>query len=265
MMYIRLKIMAVVLATMWLLSICTTGMADFLEEALVGVWLFDEGDGGTAKDASGNGHDGEVRTPEWVAGNFGSALEFDGDDIVDIPHHEDFNLETYTIVAWVKVGSVRANFAQNVVGKDDPAGSPRNFGLYVDGDERRDVLGTNYTHGGAWQSEYGITPVMDEQWHHLAATRDGEFLRAYTDGVLEGESGATIPPDQNDESVKIGRWGAPRGDFIVGLIDEVAIFNRALTEEEIGLVITGLAAMLAVEPSGKLAVTWGYIRNDHAQ
>ena len=52
---------------------------------------------------------------------------------------------------------------------------------------------------------------------------------------------------------------------MIGLIDEVAIFDRGLTEEEIGLVVAGLAAMLAVEPSGKLTVTWGYIRNFHAQ
>lgn len=52
---------------------------------------------------------------------------------------------------------------------------------------------------------------------------------------------------------------------MIGLIDEVAIFDRALIEREIGTVITGLAAMLAVEPSGKLTVTCGYIRNDHAQ
>ena len=52
---------------------------------------------------------------------------------------------------------------------------------------------------------------------------------------------------------------------MIGLIDEVAIFNRALTVEEIGLVMTGLAAMLAVEPSGKLTATWGYIKDDHAQ
>jgi hypothetical protein len=102
---------------------------------------------------------------------------------------------------------------------------------------------------------------MDQQWRHLAGSRDDGFHRAYTDGVLEGESPAPNPPDQNAESVKIGRWGAQRGDFMIGLMDEVAIFNRALTEEEIGIVITGLAAMLAVEPSGKLTATWGAIKD----
>ena len=76
----RFRITFALVTTLGLLYICATGMADFLEEALVGAWLFDEGAGETAKDASGNGHDGELLGPKRVNGKFGSALEFDGVD-----------------------------------------------------------------------------------------------------------------------------------------------------------------------------------------
>lgn len=255
--------MVVTVAVVSLLCHYGVVLADVPVEALVGAWLFDAGAGETARDASGNGHDGKLLGPKRVKGKYGGALEFDGkDDIVEIPHHDAFNLVTYTIVAWVNTGSIRTGLAQSVVGKDDPTGKPRNFGLYVDGGERPDVLGTNYTHGngGTWQSSYGTTSVMDEQWHHLAATHDGAFLRAYTDGVMEEEAAAPIPPDHNTDPVRIGRWGNPRGDFMKGIMDEIAIFNRALTDGEIESVITGLARVLAVEPSGKLATTWSYLK-----
>lgn len=58
------------------ISICA---ADVLEDALVAVWLFDEDQGLTAKDASGNGHDGDIKGAKWVQGEIGTALEFDGD------------------------------------------------------------------------------------------------------------------------------------------------------------------------------------------
>ena len=63
-------------------------------EGLVGAWLFDEGKGNIAEDASGNGHDGEIRKAKWVEGKFGKALKFDGDGAVVILHSDDFTLRS---------------------------------------------------------------------------------------------------------------------------------------------------------------------------
>ena len=62
-------------------------------EGLVGAWLFDEGKGNIAEDASGNGHDGDIRKAKWVKGKFGKALKFDGDGTVVILHSDDLTLE----------------------------------------------------------------------------------------------------------------------------------------------------------------------------
>ena len=239
--------------------LCSAGVcvADVLEDALVGAWLFDENQGDTAKDASGNGHTGDIIGAKWIQGKIGTALEFDGKgNIVEIPHDKAFDLTAYTASAWIKTQPTGK--WQTVLGKEPVAGNPRNYGVYVAGDTK--LLGVNYTTGGAWKTAFSKTVAADGKWHHVAATYDGKVLRAYMDGVMEGETKTEIPPDHNTEPVRIGRWGAPRGDYMEGVIDEVAIFSEALTGDEIRDITMNMRDALAVETSGKLAVTWGALK-----
>ena len=85
-----------------ILFISTTS-AEIDPDTVVGVWLFDEGKGDVATDASGNGLDGEFNgKPKWVEGKFGEALEFDGKSAyVQIPAHENPN-DAITVSAWAK-------------------------------------------------------------------------------------------------------------------------------------------------------------------
>ena len=239
--------------------LCGTGIsvADVLEDALVGAWLFDENQGGTTEDASGNGHNGKIIGAKWVQGKIETALEFNGDgNIVEIPHHADFDLTEYTISAWIKTEPT--GLWQTVIGKEPVAGNPRNYGIFVAGNTK--LLGVNYTTAGAWKTAFSKTVAADGKWHHVAATYDGKVLRAYMDGVMEGETKTEIPPDHNTEPVRIGRWGAPRGDYMEGVIDEVAIFSEALTGDEIRDITMNLREALAVEASGKLTVIWGTLK-----
>jgi len=241
------------------ISICA---ADVLEDALVAVWLFDENQGLEAEDASGNGHDGDIKGAKWVQGKIGTGLEFNGDgNIVEIPHDADFDLTEYTISAWIKTEPT--GLWQTVIGKEPAAGNPRNYGIFVAGNTK--LLGVNYTTAGAWKTAFSKTVAADNKWHHVAATFDGEFLRAYFDGVMEGETRTEIPPDHNTEPVRIGRWGNPRGDFWSGVLDEVAMFNQALTEDEIQDITMNMRDALAVEARGKLTVTWGALKHSGTQ
>jgi len=214
------------------------------QEALVGAWLFDESSGQIAEDSSDNGHNGEILGPNRVQGKYGSALDFDGkDDIVEIQHDEAFDLVTYTVMAWINVPGPNGEWQQTIVGKGLlPAGSPRNFGVYVENEPGGLVLGINHTSGNAWQSTKGTTVIADGVWHHVASTYDGAFLRGYTDGSMEAEMATSVPPDHNTDPVRIGRWAGARGDFIKGIIDEVAILNEALSEDEIKDAMTGPTA-----------------------
>ena len=196
--------------------LCGTGMcaANILEDALVGAWLFDENRGVTAEDASGNGHDGDIQGAKWVQGKIGTALEFDGDgNIVEIAHHVDFDLTEYTISAWIKTEPT--GLWQTVIGKEPVAGNPRNYGIFVAGNTK--LLGVNYTTAGAWKTAFQQDSRCRWQMaSRRSATFDGTFLRAYFDGVMEGETKTEIPPDHNTEPVRIGRWGNPRGDYWSG-------------------------------------------------
>ena len=60
--------------------IALPGLAKIDPDSITGMWLFNEGKGGTAADASGNGNDGEIHGAKWVDGKFGKALEFNGTD-----------------------------------------------------------------------------------------------------------------------------------------------------------------------------------------
>ena len=169
------------------ISICA---ADVLEDALVAVWLFDENQGLEAADASGNGHDGDIKGAKWVQGKIGTGLEFNGDgNIVEIPHEADFDLTEYTISAWIKTEPT--GLWQTVIGKEPVAGNPRNYGIFVAGNTK--LLGVNYTTAGAWKTAFSKTVAADGKWHHVAATFDGKVLRAYFDGVMEGETKTEIP------------------------------------------------------------------------
>ena len=254
---VQKSFMVVLMVLIGLLSITSICTADVLADTLVGVWLFDENQGLTAKDASGSGHDGKIKGAKWVQGKIKTGLEFDGNgNIVEIPHDQVFDLTEYTISAWVKTKPTGK--WQTVIGKEPVAGSPRNYGVFVAGDTN--LLGVNYTTGGDWKTAFSKTVAADGKWHHVAATFDGTSLRAYFDGVMEGETKTEIPPDHNTESVKIGRWGNPRGDYWSGVLDEVAMFNQALTEDEIQDITMNMRESLAVEVSGKLAVTWGMLK-----
>ncbi len=236
------------------ISLCA---ANVLEDALLGVWLFDENSGITAEDASGNGYTGKIVGATWVQGQIGTALEFNGDgNIVEIPHDNVFDLTTYTISAWIKTTS--NGKWQTVIGKEPVLGHPRNYGVFVAGDTG--LLGVNYTTAGNWNTAFSKTVAADGKWHHVAATYDGKVLRAYMDGAIEGETKTEVPPDHNTEPIRIGRWGAVRGDFMEGIIDEVALFNAALTEDEIQNITMNMRDALAVDAHGKLTLTWGALK-----
>ena len=252
----KLSIIVLLILTVLFCSAATC-TADVLADALVAVWLFDENGGNTATDASGNAHDGKIIGAKRVQGKIGRGIEFDGNgNIVEIPHHADFDLTEYTISAWIKTAPTGK--WQTVIGKEPVAGNPRNYGIFVAGNTK--LLGVNYTTAGAWKTAFSKTVAADSKWHHVAATFDGKVLRAYFDGVMEGETKTEIPPDHNTEPVRIGRWGNPRGDFWSGVLDEVAMFNQALTEDEIQDITMNMRDALSVEASGKLAVTWGLIK-----
>ncbi|MFH1724439.1 MAG: LamG-like jellyroll fold domain-containing protein [Elusimicrobiota bacterium] len=185
-------------------------------------WRFDDGAGTLAEDSAAN-HTGVLfNGPAWTSGKAGGALSFDGaDDYVAVPYlYTSFLGQNYkgpvTILAWVKPASTGNGFVV--------ADGNRNEGyIKVEAHNKR-VL---YEYQTA-SLTMGLTEF--DGWHFVAlvTTGYGEYLRAHLDGQYIEHAQAACTPD----------WCGPDGDFNIGdslkgLIDEVAVYDRALSVEEI--------------------------------
>ncbi|MBC8230776.1 LamG domain-containing protein, partial [bacterium] len=114
---------------------------------------------------------------------------------------------------------------------------------------------------GGWQPPViSDTVVKYGEWHYLAGTYDGKELKVFIDGKVDkaqnqaGDIVATTDPL---------RWSNDccGGRMLEGILDELAILNRALDESEMTQMMAGILTALAVKPTGKLAVSWGSIKN----
>ena len=232
-----------------------------VDKHTVAVWLFEEGSGDVAKDASGNGHDGEFAgKPKWVKAKFGGGLEFPGNDggYVVVKSTKKLELETLSIEAWVKVAEGTGKW-QGIVCKQQAGCNNRNYGIWVHVDQHvlHSEIGAN---GQCGFSIDATTKITDDKWHHLAFTYDGKMGRAYVDGKLEIEApnGTTF---QSADPITIGVPNLNNANGLKGVIEEIRISNVARTEAEIQEAMdVGLAAILSVEPGGKLATRWAYLK-----
>ena len=258
-----LKLLCVSLMVINLMFVGSSDAAiDF--ETCVGMWLFDEGRGNTAEDSSGTGNDGAIEGgAKWVDGKFGKALSLDGsDDYVEIAHDDSLNVGgEHTIALWFKLDKAPPP-GMAVVTKDDWAP-----GFWWDGARIR-----HHTHDPGATLHFIDAPWKpDTDWHHVAVTWDGDEFGVYMDADAIGEGVTTPNLGRNaltDKPLLIGiylatgqhgKWGA----FFAGIVDDVAVFNTALSGNDIETLMNdGLAATADIEASGKLTTTWAAIKAD---
>jgi glucose/arabinose dehydrogenase len=200
-----------------------------LPQGLVAAYSFDEGSGGVAGDATGKGHVGTIAGATWTAaGKFGGALSFDGvDDWVTVADANDLDLTTgMTISAWVRPATLGTRW-RTVLFKE---GGPLAYSLYAH--ERGAGPVSEVLAGGALRLARRTTPLPLNAWSHLAATYDGAALRLYVDGTLAGSTASTGSMAVTSGVLRIGGnnvWN----EWFSGLIDEVRIYDRALSQSEI--------------------------------
>ncbi len=202
---------------------------------LVGSWHFNEGEGTRTRDYSGNNNDGTISGASWTRGKYGTALEFDGvNDYVDIGTDSSLHVDTFTFVAWIK-WSGNTNGVQDIIFNkereyewcigDSGSGAPTGH------------LAWAINTAGTWEwHDTGYT-VPANEWVFLVLTYDGTHVRLYVNGELESTLADPDGGPITDSSYPlwIGRrqnLGSPTGEFS-GVIDEVRIYNRVLTDQEI--------------------------------
>jgi hypothetical protein len=204
---------------------------------LVGAWGFNENAGTSAADGSGNGRTGTIRQAQWVpSGKYGAALAFDGiDDWVTVADHASLDLTTgMTIEAWVKPGAMTG--WETLVMKERGAGDFA-YALYAhDGGSLAGgapVPSGNVRAGGGQQTLRGTTTLPSGEWTHVATTYNGATQRLFVNGVEVASRPQTGPIAVSGGVLRIGGNNSWSGEFFQGQIDEVRVYNRALTQPEI--------------------------------
>ncbi|MCF7975492.1 MAG: discoidin domain-containing protein [Phycisphaerae bacterium] len=224
------------------LCLVTPGMT---RADLVAHWSLDDGSGDVAVDNTGNGHDGAlIDGPEWTEGLYGGALRFGGSPAkVDVPYSPDLNPEEFTASVWANVDPSGSDYRSPITSRDDAP--QRGYIIYVEPSNT-----WSFWTGPGWDNLAGPAVVMGE-WTHVAATYVNEAKKLYVNGELVAEGTAAMELNtQRPLRIGAGQTDGPGNYFFVGLIDDVAVFNHALTQEEIQEVMQGIGAKeLASKPN----------------
>jgi hypothetical protein len=195
---------------------------------LVGYWNFDEGSGTIINDSSGYGNNGTIYGASWTGGKMWSALGFDGlDDYVDCGDNETLDpTQEATIEAWVKFDQL-PSVAGHIMAISGRSGGGTDLDVQAEPDNRLKF----YIGPGVFVAS--STVIETSKWYHVAATYEAyNSTRIYVNGLLE----ATTPifgargPNPNSFWVGESLWG---GRFFNGTIDEVRLYNRTLSAQEI--------------------------------
>ena len=255
------------------LMLITAGYATSdLTDDLVVHFTFDTVTGKRILDESGNNLDAKVvANTGFIKGKYGNAIHVTAntEDCVNVPISKKLKISgEITMMAWVYqekwLGAsvqwfdkgtftpmLHQAYGMGVFDKKDVAA----VGMLKRGSAIGIILGGENQHKILIPNE-----MKDRTWHHVVGTYDGKNAIIYLDGEAINEGDLELDfRGTNDQDLRIGCVrGKPHYTFKEGAIDEVAIWSRALSEDEIRSAMRG--PLLAVSPKDKVATTWGNIK-----
>ncbi len=270
-------ILSLLLTSMWYVNVAD---AKLDEKTIQGMWTFEEGKGETVTDLSENGSDGAfVGDIKWTNAKFGDGLQFSGNaaqNFVRIGTKGDANSlaaldfkasEGFSVHAWVYAeeppvgrciiwkGLGCSTWSQYLLG----TGAHENG----DGNVNQASFHIRAGNGGARQEVLGDA-LPAKEWIHLVGVWDGKQAHVYVNGELQNSADAAGPPWGSPEEVYIGADpGCGNGNGRChwnGIMDEIVIFNVALSEGDIKSLGNGIEGALAVNAAGKTTTTWGKLK-----
>jgi hypothetical protein len=198
--------------------------------ALVAAYGFEEDAGAVIFDASGFGHSGTISgATRTLSGRFGRALRFDGiNDLVTVADSTLLDLSAaMTLEAWILPGDVRQNWRPVLV-KERPGGYT--YAMFASSNGNV-PSGAIETATGTTQTR-GPSRLITGTWTHLAVTYDGVLLRLYVNGLQMSARAVSGNILTSSGALRIG-GDLAGGEYFEGFIDEVRIYNKALTAGEI--------------------------------
>jgi glucose/arabinose dehydrogenase/chitodextrinase len=193
-------------------------------------YAFDEASGTTVTDTSGNTNTGSMSgagLTRTTQGKYGSALSFNGaSGLVTIPHSASLNLaSSYTLEAWIKPTALSGY--QTILIKETSSGC--RYWLQTNDSK----ISSGFNRGGCREHASNTLAIPLNQWSHLAAVFNdaANTYTLYFNGVAVTVQTETSTPTTNTQSLVLGQTA--HGERWRGLIDEVRIYNRALSHAEI--------------------------------
>ncbi len=243
---------------------------------IVGVWLFDEvSNSGISPDSTENGNDAELLKGAELAddGKFDKALSLSGDNkfqvaMVEASKSLDSCAETYTTTTWVKLRKKEKIVLGGCCNDDHAIINFKYtcllniFGPGRGGGHGKVEIGSGQL-APAWVA--GPTLVNDDKWHHIAFTYDGKKMIAYVDGKVDAQANTGGVFGLTGQALQIGGMVDQRPAW--GLMDDVAVFNTALSEADINDIMDkGLGRLFGftpVSPEGRLTTVWARVKSEH--
>jgi hypothetical protein len=199
-------------------------------QGLVGYWSFDEGSGNIARDYSGNGNNGTLynfnftATSGWVDGKVGKALSFDGvDDYVTIGKNDSIFPNTFlSWIVWIKPNYYSLN---GVILWDDDT--------QAGGDRGIELKNSGRIGAGDVFNDLSNSIINLNQWYFIVYTSNSSNRIIYINGNLDKTFSGSLPDHTNRSFLSVGSGHNGYRGYFNGLIDEVRVYNRALSDSEI--------------------------------
>jgi len=207
-------------------------VSNTMPSGLVAALNFNEGSGITAADVSGNGHAATlVNGPTWGAGQYGSGINFDGvNDLLTVANSSslDFASSSFTLMMWVKRSALGGSVQRHLFSK-----CLTSAGTWESGCKEFYFFGNVLRFGSYATGDTVSVSISDANWHHIALvfTRATNSLQFYVDGTLRTSATKNLEADNPAHTVVIGNH--LNGNPFSGLIDEVRIYNQALTATQV--------------------------------
>ncbi|MDI9576995.1 MAG: LamG domain-containing protein [Thermoproteota archaeon] len=215
---------------------------------LVGYWKFDENQGANAFDSSSYANNGAILGATWTQGKYSAALNFDGNnDYVSIPDSNSLRVQSFSLVSWVNLserpyqiveGAHHHSAIINKINFKDNTGTTGYKIQFEHPTSDNDHLVITIGDGAAQRFLIDYNSINDltiNQWHQIIGTWNGNTASIYIDGQLKSSistNSYTIVHDSTALTIGAEPPVGVRCDF-KGKIDQVMVYNRALSSQEI--------------------------------
>ncbi len=215
----------------------SSAVAD-ISSGLIAHYKFD----GNASDSSGNENNGAVNGAVLTSDRFGnsnSAYSFDGiSDYIKIESSGTLSVSKITVSSWIKLEQNIGNTQARIICRQNTNGGKESWGLEIFGNGYSSSTGNNLTFhsGNGSDAKKLISPVNLEagKWYHVVAVNDGNNQSIYINANLSSVTPSTGNVySSNNAPIHIGKTNPGNTFFFPGDIDDIRIYNRALSDSEI--------------------------------